>query len=424
MSRTLVFLAGRDPIEERGGGHSTYVRAHARAAIRAGFAPHIFCVSARTGVVNTDFGVVHQIPSPFRRLRRLMQPELRNHLVFCHAPRMVAAVEAFLRGRGRNLHLVHGFGVSGYVGVEVGRRLSRKGTEVIPVVSAFSTNVHESAVRARAVRQDYGRWRRTRYRLEHLWTRLVVDAYERQTYSGSRLVLINYESVRRLLEECYGVGGKCRKVPYTSESAFPASAPAPDGGPAHALGVLRPIGAPLAVAVSRHDPRKGVDVLLRALARLRAANLPFRACLVGPGPLRIPHTELAERLGLSSSVAITGFVPDPFAYLRHADVYVLPSLEEGSGSLALIEAMQAGVACVVSDLDGLPEDVIHGENALLVAPGDPAGLADALARVLTDEMLRRRLAAAARQTFATRFSAETFTQALRDTYADFGFVPS
>jgi hypothetical protein len=64
MAKEIVFVVGKDPLRETGGGHSSYVRAHARAAIRIGFDPHLFCAGFDKGVVQTDFGVVH---SCFRR---------------------------------------------------------------------------------------------------------------------------------------------------------------------------------------------------------------------------------------------------------------------------------------------------------------------------------------------------------------------
>ena len=67
---------------------------------------------------------------------------------------------------------------------------------------------------------------------------------------------------------------------------------------------------------------------------------------------------MAEQLRLGDRVVIEGWVPDPRPYLREAGIYVLPSLQEGSGSVSLIEALQAGVAVVASNIDGIPEDVI------------------------------------------------------------------
>ena len=109
-------------------------------------------------------------------------------------------------------------------------------------------------------------------------------------------------------------------------------------------------------------------------------------------------------------------MPDAYGLIQHADVFVLASLAEQSGSLALLEALQAGRAIVASGVDGILEDVADGHDALLVPPGDEARLADALARALTDEPLRHRLGIRARETFEARFSAEVFTSALGAIY--------
>jgi glycosyltransferase involved in cell wall biosynthesis len=114
-------------------------------------------------------------------------------------------------------------------------------------------------------------------------------------------------------------------------------------------------------------------------------------------------------------MTIEGFVPDIHPYVAHADVFTLPSLEEGSGSLALLEALQAGVAVVTSAVDGILEDV-DSDTALLVPPGNVAALRDALGRVLIDPGLRQRLRTAARETFERRFSAEAFSEALARVY--------
>jgi glycosyltransferase involved in cell wall biosynthesis len=136
------------------------------------------------------------------------------------------------------------------------------------------------------------------------------------------------------------------------------------------------------------------------------------------GELLDAHRRLARRLGLADAVALPGWVPDSFPYLQHADVFVLPSLQEASGSMAAIEAMQAGVAIIASRLDGIPEDLADGDDAVLVPPGDAVALAGALGRVLGDAGDRARLARRARQVFETRFSPEALTRALRDLYAE------
>ena len=96
---------------------------------------------------------------------------------------------------------------------------------------------------------------------------------------------------------------------------------------------------------------------------------------------------------------------------------MLPSIQEGSGSVSLLEAMQAGVAAVASDIDGLPEDVTDGESALLVPSGNPQALSRAIARLLHDPDLRARLGQRGHEIFIARFSAEAFTNDLRSVYA-------
>jgi glycosyltransferase involved in cell wall biosynthesis len=235
-------------------------------------------------------------------------------------------------------------------------------------------------------------------------------------------VLVNYDSVRRILLEQYGPGVPIRKLPYTSEAAFSepprARAPVP-----REVAALTPAGAPLIVAVSRQDPRKGVDVLLRSLAASRATGARFRACLVGGGLLLEAHRRLLRDLGLEGSVTLTGWVPDPAPYLQHADVFVLPSLQEASGSLSMLEAMQRQVAIVASRVDGIPEDVIDGQSGLLASPGDVPALTAALSTLLEDAELRARLAVGGREVFEQRFSAATFMTSLGEMYAELGFPP-
>jgi glycosyltransferase involved in cell wall biosynthesis len=245
-----------------------------------------------------------------------------------------------------------------------------------------------------------------------------MDERERLGYARAERVFVNYDCVRKLLAHHFGVTKNVQRLAYASEAAF-APSDVPGQNPARRDADQ----APLVVAVSRHDPRKGVDILLRAMAELRRQGVPCRGALVGGGPLLAAHRKLTQRLGLDGQVTIEGFVADPGSYLRQADVFALPSLEEGSGSLSLLEALQAGVACVASNVDGIAEDIRDGENGLLVSPGDPHALALAIGRLLVDAELRRRLGRNGRETFERRFSASTFVADLARAYAELGFVP-
>jgi len=152
---------------------------------------------------------------------------------------------------------------------------------------------------------------------------------------------------------------------------------------------------PRVAYLGRLEGEKDVATLLRAFARLARADAQL--VLVGDGAER-PHLEaLARELGVRARTHLAGFVPheEVPAFLAHADVLVLPSRFEELGS-ALLEGMHMGVPIVASDTGGITGAVGHEEAGLLVAPGDVAGFAAALDRVLGDEALAARLGAQGR----------------------------
>ncbi len=407
MAKEIIFITGKDPCGDSG-GHSSLLRATVRGAIRLGFTPRIFCIGRQSGEIVTDFGVVHKTASPLRSVRQTTVP--------LHAPMLAAAVERYLSGK-EGPHLIHSVSTWGYAGVIAGQSLRRRGRRVTTVVNAYTTMEHEVEGKLRGLTPAHGSAQRLQHWAEYAWFKLISH-YERRAYLESDLLIVNYDSVRQLLVEKYGDGLKIHRLTYAPESAFLQTTQA--SLPDH-LAALGPQDAPLIVSVSRHDPRKGVDALLQALAELRRKGARFRACVLSGGQLYAAHRRLADRLELGETTVLTDWVPDPLRYLQFADIFVLPSLEEGSGSVSMLEAMQAGVAVVASNIDGIPEDVTDGDSALLVEPGDAAALCDAIERLIKDAALRERLARRAHETFVERFSAEAFSGALRAVYTGVGF---
>lgn len=407
---TLVLISGSDPSLGIG-GHSSYVRLHGLAALRAGYTPHIFCVGLHEHESCTEFGMVHRVQSPY-------QP-YRNVMLHAHAPRLIRGIEKFLLPK-KGCHLLHGFSGWSYVGAVVAERLKKKNVTAVPIASSYDTLLNVARAKRAGVGKAHGLLERMHAECEFLWKKFVLDRYERRGYISAKSVLVNYESVRRILVSSYGDGmeSKIRLAPYTSEGALRENGRAAELELPESISDLEFEDAPLLLSVSRHDPRKGLDVFLHALARLRQSGNRFRACLVGGGPLLASHRQLARSLGLGGTVAIPGFVADVSAYLQHANLFVLPSLEEGSGSLSLIEALQAGVAVVASGVDGIPEDVTDGYDALLVPPNNVEELAAALRRAIMDQELRERLGQNGRETFCRRFSADRFIAMLGYFYSE------
>ena len=152
------------------------------------------------------------------------------------------------------------------------------------------------------------------------------------------------------------------------------------------------------VTVARLVPQKGIDVLIRALAQTVGEARDWTLTLVGDGPEREALERQVQQAGLQEQVQFLGFRSDPQTFLLQAGVFVLPSRFEGMPN-ALLEAMAAGLAVVVTDASPGPlEVVVNGVSGLVVPSDDPSALADALDRLAADPPLRERLGGAARDT--------------------------
>jgi glycosyltransferase involved in cell wall biosynthesis len=162
--------------------------------------------------------------------------------------------------------------------------------------------------------------------------------------------------------------------------------------------------------------KKGHEVLLRAVARLRDSGVVCSLVVAGEGPDRQRLEQLSEQLGVSTHVFFLGHVANPPDVLGAIDVFVLPSLIEGL-PLALLEAMYAGRACVATAVGGVPEVISSGDNGLLVPPGDEVALAEAIS-TLGSVDLRRRLGAAARRSIENGFTEATYLESLEALYLE------
>ena len=148
-----------------------------------------------------------------------------------------------------------------------------------------------------------------------------------------------------------------------------------------------PSERPAIFFLGRHEPRKGLDVLLEAFARVPG---DVALWVGGAGP---QTDELRARYGSDPRIEWLGRIDDAerARRLRGATVYCSPSVRGESFGMVLLEAMAAGTALVASDLDGHRNVASDGVDALLAPVGDAAGLAKALERALDDDELRAAL---------------------------------
>ena len=187
--------------------------------------------------------------------------------------------------------------------------------------------------------------------------------------------------------------------------------------------VSRTTNEPFLLSVCSLDEWKGVDVLIRAIAKLRDKGRRVRVVVAGEGPMRGTLESLIDTLNVRDLVELRGQQSRHSVdqLLHDCTAFVLASRFESFG-IAAVEAMAAGKAVVGTRVDGILEIIDDGSNGLLAEPGDVDSLALAIARVLDDATLRDRLGRAARQRVAEHFQrrsmGEKYTQVFHELITD------
>ncbi len=174
--------------------------------------------------------------------------------------------------------------------------------------------------------------------------------------------------------------------PVVPQSLFEVTLPRPDhlwfGDPS----------VPLILSAGELCARKDFETLIRAFARVRAQR-PCRLMILGRGNYRERLLSLAGELGIAEDFSLPGFLPEPYAYMAHADLFAFTSRWEGLG-FVLIEALALGTPVVSTDCPSGPREILTGGRyGTLVPVGDDALLAAAIAATLAaplpGEVLKR-----------------------------------
>jgi glycosyltransferase involved in cell wall biosynthesis len=167
---------------------------------------------------------------------------------------------------------------------------------------------------------------------------------------------------------------------------------------------------PVVLGAGRLTRQKDFPTLLQAFAQLRGRQT-CRLIILGEGHERRSLEQLAHRLGVAGDVSLPGFVENPYAYMARSALFVLSSAWEGSPNV-LTEALALGIPVVSTDCPSGPREILQsGLYGRLVAVGDAAGLAEAMAQTLQDPPSAEFLRLAARP-YAVESSALAYLQAL------------
>jgi glycosyltransferase involved in cell wall biosynthesis len=227
----------------------------------------------------------------------------------------------------------------------------------------------------------------------------------------TRLVAVSNQV--REFYEASGVGRGRWQVIYNGAEEAP-SGPRKRGPAFREMG----IGAedPVVAFVGRLVPAKAPGIFLEALAQASLALPSLRALIVGDGPLRADVEGQIRRLGLSDRVVLAGLRRDLPDVLAGVDVVAFSSEREGL-SMAMLEAMAAGVPVVATEVGGTPELIESGVSGILVPPAQPRALADGLLSLLQSPARAEAMRRAARERVRTQFSLRRMIEAYQELYA-------
>lgn len=214
--------------------------------------------------------------------------------------------------------------------------------------------------------------------------RRSLSALLRRAFHVTAASRASLDQARLLFPE---IDDRCSVVWYgisSSDGALASSYPLPS--------------RPYALCASRLAPYKGLDILLMAFARMRERRHDLQLVLCGRDQTRGGLSRFAGTLGLQDDVLFAGELPRPDVsrLLENCLFFAIPSRRENL-PLALLEAMAAGKPAVAARVGGVPELVSHGQDGLLVEPGDVEGLADAMTALASNAELRENLGRRARQ---------------------------
>jgi len=241
---------------------------------------------------------------------------------------------------------------------------------------------------------------------------------EGETAKNATLIVTISKYSLEKIQNYYGVdAAKVRIVPngVDPEEFKPVAETDREGG-RRRLGLG---SEPCVLFVGSLIPRKGLPFLVEAAKKIVKEHSETKFVIVGEGPLKSQLLSNLETANLSGNFKFLGNVKEDMlpAVYNSADVFALPSIQEGQG-IALLEAQASARPVVAFDVGGVNEAVRNGETGLLVKRGSSEELADALLKLLSDKVLREKMGASGRRFVIENFNWDICAQKMPNVYRE------
>jgi len=404
---SIFVVSGKDPLRDTGGyGSYAYNLARILAKKTARENLHLVCLSGnnKSYIRKENVCDVHYVRVP---LKFTKTPLLPLHSFF-----LSKYIEGYIKKRNLKRVTLLCLGPWGLVGAYLKKRMGGRDTTRLFSIY-FTTFKHEGrGLLDGVVLSDYGLIRKMKYFVLYNTVIRLLSYFEHKVIKDSDFILVHYHSTREILEkECKVIKNKFVYTPYYSVETF-------DKEGEYAEEVECKTVSPLGLTVCRQEARKGINYLLHAIKEIvYHYKKDIHFLIIGSGDLLRANMELAKRLKIVDHVRFPGFVRNVEPYLESADIFVLPSIEEGSSAISLQEAMKYGLPIITTDCDGMPEDIIDGFSGLLVPPKNSSRLAEAIVRLLKEPHLRQVLGKNAKELYENKFSlkaTENLVQSIFD----------
>lgn len=377
-----VFVTcGKHPLKSSG-GYATYVHSLCNNLKALGHEVNILAISNNNKIEETEIGRIYNITNKFL-------PKNSSTLItgtsFIWSKIFDSVLQRLISQNDEKCMI---FGIGPWALSGINSKIKFK--DRVRLTNVFFTSVkHETLWLMKGANvRDYGIFSKIKYSIIYFFSNFILHRLEKKILKHSNAIVIHNEFPKKILMDGFNIESKkIIKIPYNIETFTKKSSYRNYDISINIDDEKGEKSEMICVSVCRQEPRKGINFFIKAMKIIKDRNLPIRAIIIGSGDLLQNNMNIAKKLDLDDIITFTGFVPDITEYLSKADVLVQPSLQESSGSVSILEALQFGIPVIATLCDAIPEDVSDGISGILVPKEDEKALANAIIKLYEKKTL-------------------------------------